>query len=123
MQRAAATPAASLSSGGTAMKRLWMPILILATSACSSGADQEAARQEALEHADQVAKEAEAQLQKDDAELRKSMRMMLTALGKSCDRVKEFDQVSDTRLEITCSYNGDTLHYVVDKTNNTVEER
>jgi multidrug resistance efflux pump len=100
-----------------------MPILCLALSACSSGADEEAARKEALEHAEQVAQDAEAQLQKDEAELKKNLRLMLTALDKSCDRVKEFEQVSDTRINITCSYNGETLHYVVDKTTNTVEER
>src|SRR5690349_2388888 len=100
-----ASPRSCASRGRTSMKRLHVPILTLALSACSSGEDQ-AAKQAALEHADQVAQEAEAQLQKDEAELRKNMRMMLTALNKQCDRVKEFNQVSDTRLEITCSYNG-----------------
>ena len=51
------------------------------------------------------------------------MREMLAAVGKSCDRVKEFEQESDTRLKITCSYNGDVIHYVVDKSSNTIEER
>lgn len=105
------------------MKQLWIVLLTFAISACSSGADQEAANKEALDHADQVAQEAEAQLQKDEAELKKNMRVLLTALNKSCDRVKEFEQVSDTLINITCSYNGDTLHYVVDKSTNTVEER
>jgi len=105
------------------MKQLWIVLLTIAISACSSGADQEAAKKEALDHADQVAQEAEAQLQKDEAELKKNMRVLLTALNKSCDRVKEFEQVSDTIIKITCSYNGDTLHYVVDKSTNTVEER
>ena len=104
-------------------KRYAVPLLALAMAACSSGADKTAASAEDLDHADQVAKEAEAQLQKNEAELKKTMREMLAALGKSCDRVKEFEQVSDTRLKITCSYNGDVLHYVVDKTTNTVEEQ
>ena len=103
-------------------KQYWMPALALALAACSSGGDR-APTAEELEHADAVAKEAEAQLQKNEAEIRKGMRDMLAALGKSCDRVKEFEQVSDTRLNITCSYNGDTLHYVVDQTTKTVEER
>lgn len=104
-------------------KRYAVPLLALAMAACSSAADKTAATAEDLDHADEVAKEAEAQLQKNEAELKKTMREMLAALGKSCDRVKEFEQVSDTRLKITCRYNGDVLHYVVDKTTNTVEEQ
>jgi len=104
-------------------KPYWVCALALALTACSSGSDKNAATAEDLEHADRVAKEAEAQLQKNEAELKKSMREMLAAVGKSCDRVKEFEQESDTRLKITCSYNGDVIHYVVDKSSNTIEER
>ena len=103
-------------------KHFWAPLLALTLVACSSGSDKQPATAEDLEHADRVAQEAEAQLQKNEVEIRKAMRGVVNALGRSCDRVTEFEQVSDTRLKITCSYNGDTVHYVVDKTTNTIEE-
>ncbi len=104
------------------MKCIVIAGLLAALAGCSSR-DEEAERKAALEHADQVAADAEAQLQKDEAELRKNMRMLLNAMQKPCDRVQSFEQASDTRVDITCSYDGRTLRYVLDKTTNTVEER
>jgi ABC-type enterochelin transport system substrate-binding protein len=103
-------------------KHYWMALLALLLTACSSGSDKTAATAEDLEHADRVAQEAEAQLQKNEVEIRKAMREVVVALGRSCDRVTDFEQVSDTRLKINCSYNGDTVHYTIDKTTNTIEE-
>ena len=103
-------------------KRYGTPLLALLLTACSSGSDKTVATAEDLEHADRVAQDAEAQLAKNEVEIRKAMRGVVNALGRSCDRVTEFEQVSDTRLKITCSYNGDTVHYTVDKTTNTIEE-
>jgi hypothetical protein len=115
-------PSAAVPLGETMPKHYWMALLALLLTACSSGSDKTAATAEDLEHADRVAQEAEAQLQKNEVEIRKAMREVVVALGRSCDRVTEFEQVSDTRLKIDCRYNGDTLHYTVDKTTNTIEE-